>query len=313
MAVPAASAGLALHQAAARAQLLWRERARLLRDVQKKKLQLAQVREKSAHDARETMKRVAPLVQRHQRLRHELTGIFAELLVEGRLTARARREVARLRSALILRGVLPLPADDDGDDADRQLDQDERDDASFAEAPRRGSTAPSQPRVASAQQVGQTRRSLRELFRSLARAIHPDQARHETDRQERTQLMKEATRAYEDGDLARLLELESAWQSERAVAETAGSLARYRELERVNRELLKQVRELTRRLRDAKREARVESRGLIPDELVERATFELEALQQIYGVLQRFRAGKLTLSESMVAWSWVARASLAAK
>jgi hypothetical protein len=298
VAAPAAPVGLALHEAAARAQLLLRERARLLRDVQKKKLQLAQVREKAARAARETVTRVAPLMQRHQRLLRELTRIFAELLADTRLAARARREVARLRGALELRGVLEPLADDD--DAEGQLD-DAREDADFTEAPRstgkaRG-RAPSEPRVAGAAQVGQTQRSLRELFRSLARAIHPDQARHETDRQKRTELMKEATRAYEDGDLARLLELELAWQGEQAVAETGDSLARCRELERVNRELLKQVRELTRQLRDAKREAREESRGLPPDELVEQATLELDALQQIYGLLQRFRDRELTLSE----------------
>jgi ketosteroid isomerase-like protein len=127
--------------------------------------------------------------------------------------------------------------------------------------------------------------------------MHPDQARHEADREKRTQLMKEATRAYEEGDLARLLELETAWQNERAVAETADSLARCRELERVNRELLKQVRELTRELRDAKREAREEARGLLPAELIEQATSELDALQQICDWVQRFRDGKLTLNE----------------
>jgi hypothetical protein len=290
VAAPVAPAGLALHEAAARAQLLLRERARLLRDVQRKKLQLAQVQEKAAQEARDAVTRVAPLMQRYQRLRHELTGIFAELLVEGRLTARARREVARLRSTLQLRGVLPPLADDD--DPKRQLD----------EAPRRNGhtrgAAPSEPRVAGAQQVGQTRRSLREIFRSLARAMHPDQARHETDRQERTQRMKEATRAYEDGDLARLLELEGEWRNARAGAAAGDSLARCHELEGINRELLKQIRSLTRRLRDAKRDARAELRGRLPGE---QATFELDALQQIHEYLRRFRDGKLTPSESTAA------------
>jgi chemotaxis regulatin CheY-phosphate phosphatase CheZ len=295
VATPLAGVSLALHDAAARAQLLLRERARLLRDVQRKKLQLVQVREKAAQDAREAVTRVAPLLQRHQRLLRELTQIFDELLSDGRLSARARRELGRLRGSLELRGVLPPLGDED--DESRH----EPDDADFARG--RGSRnhsdgpAPSQPRVAGAPQVGQTRRTLRELFRSLARVMHPDQARHEADREKRTQLMKEATRAYEEGDLARLLELETAWQNERAVAETADSLARCRELERVNRELLKQVRELTRELRDAKREAREEARGLLPAELIEQATSELDALQQICDWVQRFRDGKLTLNE----------------
>jgi hypothetical protein len=157
--------------------------------------------------------------------------------------------------------------------------------------------------VASAKQVGQSRRSLRELFRSLARAIHPDQARHDDDRLQRTEVMKELTRAYEDGDLARLLELEAAWQGEQAVAETGDAALRCEELERANRELLKQVRQVTRELRDAKREAREESRGLPPHELIERANFELAALAELCAWLQRFRDGKMTLSELVQRWS----------
>ena len=58
--------------------------------------------------------------------------------------------------------------------------------------------------------------------------------------------MKEATRAYEEGDLARLIELESAWHSAAGTAGEGDPEARGCELERINRELLDQVRRLTR-------------------------------------------------------------------
>lgn len=307
---PAAPTGLALHEAAARAQLLLRERARLLREVQKKKLLLTQAREKSAFDSREAVTRISPLMQRHRQLIRELTATFAELLSEGRLAARARKQVEKLRRSLELRGVLPPLdgcEDDDEPNGDDAFDEQHNHDQERARrAPRSGEQRQRQrqsqstthePQVESAKQVGQTRRSLRELFRNLARAIHPDQARHEADRLQRTELMKELTRAYEDGDLARLIELEAAWQGEQALAETGDAVARCHELERSNRELLKQVRQLTRELRDAKREAREQSRGLPPHELIERASFELDALAALCSWLERFRDGKMTLSE----------------
>ena len=50
--------------------------------------------------------------------------------------------------------------------------------------------------------------------------------------------MKEVTRAYEEGDLARLIEIESTWHGQQAPTEAGDSEARCRELERINRELL---------------------------------------------------------------------------
>ena len=301
--VPAS--GLAVHEAATRAQALLRERARLLRDVQKKKLQLEQVQQKTSRDAGEAMSKMAPLLQRHDALLKQLTELFAELLAPGRLAARARREVGKVRRSLELMGVVASIDEDHDDDEPVETDADEPWSARAQEArgsargghhhappPRRGG-----PEVAGARQVGQDKRSLRELFRNLARAVHPDQARHETERERRTEVMKEVTRAYEDGDLARLIELENAWQSERAVGGSEDSLTRCRELERINRELLDQVRQLTRQLRDARQEAREAYFGLAPDELIEQASSELDGLTEIYDFVRKFADGKLSLAE----------------
>jgi hypothetical protein len=272
---------------------LLRERARLLREAQKKQRQLEEVRQRADRDAQEALGKMAPLLERHTQLVRNLTALFEELLAEPKLSARARRLVLGIRSSLELQGVLPpLTGEPEVEE------QEPWHDPTSSQRPRREpARAPGAPEVASARQVGQERRSLRELFRSLARAIHPDQARHEAERARRTEVMKEVTRAYEDGDLARLVELERTWQGEQAVAETADSLTRCRELERLNHELLKQVRELTRRLRDAKQEARDASHGLPPDELVEQAGRELDGLEIVHDFLCRFRDGKLTLSE----------------
>jgi len=52
---------------------------------------------------------------------------------------------------------------------------------------------------------------MRDLFRRLATAIHPDKAQDADSQEERTEAMKEVTRAYRDGDLASLIELEKVW------------------------------------------------------------------------------------------------------
>jgi hypothetical protein len=288
-----AVAGLAQHAAAERAQGLLRERGRLLREAQKKQRQLDEVRQRADRDAQEAVGKMAPLLERNAQLVRNLSALFEELLARPKLSARARRLVLGIRGSLQLQGVLPGRAD--------ELELEEQEpwhDPTATRRPHRDTARASRaPEVAGARQVGQERRSLRELFRSLARAIHPDQARHEAERARRTEVMKEVTRAYEDGDLARLVELERTWQGEQTVVESADSLTRCRELERLNHELLKQVRELTRRLRDAKQEAREASYGLPADELLEQASRELDGLEIVHDFLCRFRDGKLSLSE----------------
>jgi hypothetical protein len=289
-----AAPGLALHAAGARVQELLKERARLLREVQKKQRQLEQVRERASRVAHESFTRMAPLVERQQVLEAELVALFKELLEPGRSTARARSQLQRLRRSLELQGLLtPSFEEDEGEGGH----DDEGDLPPPPPPPPR--SKPGRPEVPGASQVGQQRRSLRDIFRNLARAVHPDQARHEQERARRTEVMKQVTRAYEDGDLARLLELESAWQSERALSEGGDPEARCRELERLNRELLDQLRDVTRALRDAKSDLRDAADTHPPDELFELASLELDELEAIRDAVRRYRDGKLTLADLM--------------
>lgn len=292
------SSGLARHEAAARVQLLLRERTRLLREAKKKKRQLATVQQRADSDARATVTQMAPLRERHEALVRRLTALFDELLADSRLAARARRHLLGIRSSLRAQGAVLSSTHDEQHDDPADVAPDDWPGSGPRDRPRHeAATQQRNTELPGASQVGQERRSLRELFRSLARIVHPDQARDDAERSRRTELMKELTRAYEDGDLARLLELESTWQSQETAAETGDPLLRCRELERVNRELLDQLREVTRQLRDAKQEARDAALGLTPDELVEQAGRELAELQLVYDFVCRFRDGKLTLSE----------------
>jgi hypothetical protein len=272
---------LALHAAAARAEALLKERERLLRDVGKKKQQVERARLTAERDEQATRTRIAPVLERRQALVRELAMLFDELLRDARLSKRAKQQLNKQRALLELQGVLP-PSEPAGS---RQTTGQVR---GRRQSRAREGPDPTVRDVASARQPGQERRTLRDIFRGLARAVHPDRALHEPERLRRTEAMKELTRAYEDGDLARLLELESAWQSERVLASEADAEARCRELERINRELLKQVRHLTRELRDVKRDARQASPGPL-ERVVERANRELAELTSIRDFVSNLR------------------------
>ncbi|RYZ04279.1 MAG: hypothetical protein EOO73_24645 [Myxococcales bacterium] len=302
-----APGALAPHVAQERAEELSKERARLLREVQKKQRQLELVKQRARDMADQAVARMAPILERQRKLAHELAALFAELLADARLSARARKQLERLRRSLELQGVLqPHPADDvesgeddweQGEGASGQGGRGGTREHPPHAGARRADAGGAPREVAGAKQVGQQRRSLRDIFRSLARAIHPDQARQEDDRERRTEVMKQVTRAYEDGDLARLIELESAWQTEQVVFGAGNSEARCRELERLNRELLDQLRDVTRQLRDAKRELAESELSYPPQDIVELAHLELDDVEGVCELLRRFRDGRISVSD----------------
>jgi hypothetical protein len=69
-------------------------------------------------------------------------------------------------------------------------------------------------------------RDLKKLYRQIAQKIHPDRAASEADRDWRTHLMSEATRAYRNEDEAALREVLSLWQEGPASKATAGTTSR---------------------------------------------------------------------------------------
>lgn len=302
---PAAPGALAPHAAHARAEELAKERARLLREVQKKQRQLELVRQSSRDLADRAVARMAPILERQRRLALDLEALFDELQADARLSARTQKQLGRLRRALELQGVLEprfSEQDAEGQDADEGSPFGPGGPSSARDrppgpGPRRGPASDGEREVAGASQAGQHRRSLRDLFRSLARAVHPDRARHEDERERRTEVMKQVTRAYEDGDLARLIELEGAWQSAEEAAPSGDPELRCRELEQSNRELLDQLREVTRQLRDAKRELAESELSYPPEDIVELAHHELDDIEGVCELLRSFREGRISISD----------------
>jgi hypothetical protein len=303
---PAEAPGLALHAVAARLEALLKERERLLREVGKRKRLIEQARAQAERDGNEAASKLGPLFLRHQTLAQELTALFDSMQSEP-YPVRARNVIGKLRASLQAKGVLTPLSETDPATATATATATETDpDACANPFPHRrsraaSSAAPARPDFASAHQPSPERRPLREIFRSLARALHPDQARTEAERSRRTEVMKEITRAYGRGDLARLLELEGEWQATRAPAPDASeahvdSLARCQELERTNRELLKQVRQLTSELKDTKEG----SRRAIPRSLARTAATaarELEQLEALCELVREFKRGNRSLAE----------------
>ena len=157
--------------------------------------------------------------------------------------------------------------------------------------------------------VGQ---SVRGLFRKLAEALHPDKVQVEEEKERRTEAMKEITRAYQDGDLARLLELERTWMVgvhlSPPIEEVDEIERRCAAQERTNEALRTQLDQLTWELKDLRRSPQAElfsqaeraakGTGMTPVEwMVQDASAQLEQLRKLIGFVTSFRDGQIDLDE----------------
>lgn len=155
--------------------------------------------------------------------------------------------------------------------------------------------------------VGQ---SVRSLFRKLAEALHPDKVQVEEEKERRTEAMKEITRAYQDGDLARLLELERTWMLGRELSpaseENSEIERRVESLERTNEALRAQLDQLTWELKELRRSPQAEllsqteraakGSGMTPVEwMVQEASAQLDHLRELVGFVTSFRDGQIDL------------------
>lgn len=194
---------------------LLRQHDRLLADVTRKRKALERAKEDVARVADEVARRLEPIIEESRRIDAEVHAFFAELLTRPRLSKRARRAIRRVYDELQDEGVLSArPHDHAANDAGASspgLDEDERDDDSEDDgsgdqrSSRRGNAA--SDRVPTAAPAG-ANPTLRGLFLRLARALHPDRVQDARERADRTETMKEINRAYREGDMARLAELE---------------------------------------------------------------------------------------------------------
>lgn len=308
------SQGLVRHRDPLRARLeaLEKEHRRLLSAIGRKKERLA-TNEAAAERAGAALReQLAELRGQATQLSHQIRALFDNFLnrPKSKLKPRQRRQIQTL-----LRGLeedMLLPAgdeslsdvfesggyfDEDGEFIDDPFGADSE--AGAAGLPAGGYSAPKPD--------GNKQAALKALFRKLALKLHPDHAANEEERERRTELFQEVTRAYECGDVARLLEIEQRWGLATALEAEAHLEARSAHLTQANSELRRQLRQLQkedREVQDCTAGAVSEAGEFEPKPEVEQALDELKqhlaSLQLIHGHCVAYDTGKLSFEAFLV-------------
>jgi hypothetical protein len=287
-----------------RVEVLRRERDRLLREIQRRRRELERLAQKTAETLAASRERIAPILARHREVEREVHSLFAEVLSSRRLSKQRRTAVRRLYHSLEAQGLLEVPPEPSG--ADAEASEDAFDDGELP--PRGGYSAPRPDGEEDA------RPSLRALFKRLALALHPDRVQQEQEKARRTEAMKEVTRAYESGDLARLMEIEKRWSASAEVESAGAEGAVEAALERTVAELKRQLGELFAEIRALKRSdpyraaqhlRRVAATGVDAAEaFVVSAERDLARLSDIRNCLHAFVAGRLSWDDLLSTAPW---------
>jgi hypothetical protein len=181
-----AASEIELAESSRRRVALLRKRKELLRKIRHKQALLRRLEVEQERARSWLAEHVAPIWDDCRRVNNEVLAAFDALLASGH-SKRARRSVRDVCRALLARGIL-TPREEPSS-PETSLDADEaRDDRPEASP---GNEA-----------------ELRARFRRVALALHPDRVQEEGEKQRRTELMKDVTRAFESGDLAGLLRFE---------------------------------------------------------------------------------------------------------
>jgi hypothetical protein len=251
-----------------------------------------------------------PLIEKCRELDAQLHEVFAQLVAEtSSLGKRARERVKTCYESLQLSGFLSdrRPEPDLGAFADMFNSACGGAAGANGFSPF-GSDAQSS---CSESHKGRDRQASRDLFRKLAEQLHPDKC-HSCedldDRLRREDAMKEASIAYREGDLCRLMSIEKAWLHGRAVPRSASPVdldARCQAVQVRLSDLMEQERTLKRDLRELKQ---VPEMNLLRDikrfgeeEVFERLSEDMQAeadeLRESLTFAKKFAAQRITLEQ----------------
>jgi hypothetical protein len=307
---------LALSSFHIRLETLEKEHQWLLKQIKKKRTEQKNFLEQMRAVATEIHSRCTPCFQRMASLDEEIHQVFDQILTTRKLGKQTRKNIEQVYRSLQVAGIisvkLNLTEDDSGEDF-FEAGEEENDfsDSSDKNSENQGSEEEYQKAeydFSSASKSGESKK-IRQTFLRLAEIFHPDKVKDSDIQMHHTEIMKEINKAYQEGDLARLLEIERLHQVEESFSiNSEDDLTRQcNKLEQHNEFLKTQYENLKSELRLAKNtnEGQMVSsykkavkEGIDPiSQTVEQVETEIELISSICNFVKDFRDKKITVKK----------------
>lgn len=301
------NASLSLSELHERKAGLEREHQWLLKQIKRKRTELKNFLDRMQSIATEMFHRAEPLAQQMMKLDEEIHSLFQAILQQkwGKKTLRQLEEIyLSLQWGGLLSSKLKTKKQEE-EDFWQELEYEEEEET-FAQT----NTAQTETRGESAFRSPQAKQ-IRQTFRRLAEIFHPDKVTDAQTQQHHTEIMKEINRAYSEGDLARLLEIEAHHQQGTILSQegnTKSDLERFCEkLESENKLLKNQYENLKQELNFTKHTPSGEmvkdyracvKEGIDPiEQMLAQGEKELKNLENLRNFVRDFQKKKITLKE----------------
>ncbi|MDK2409241.1 molecular chaperone DnaJ [Aphanizomenon sp. PH219] len=200
---------LALSDLHLQLQGLEKEHESLLKQIKRKRTELNNFVEKMRSLATEVFHKVSPNMKTMAELDEEIHALFAEILTTRKMGKQTQKNIESLYRSLQMGGIISYKPIDDDEELDELFEDDDSEEnhqrrRQFWEA-EQDSESPTVARTDESRKIRQT-------FLRLAEIFHPDKVKDNETQMTHTEIMKEINKAYQDGDLARLLEIERKYE-----------------------------------------------------------------------------------------------------
>ncbi|MBP0017694.1 MAG: J domain-containing protein [Cyanobacteria bacterium SBLK] len=287
----------------------------LLKQIKRKRKELTNFLEQMKEIAVEVSRRSRPFHEQLIELDREIHAVFEEIFTTRKFGKQSRKKIEKVYRMLQMMGLispkrLEHPENEDEIDNEEfyQSDDDREefnDDFNSGNSDREDNSPPEH------QNSHEDLQQMRQSFLRLASIFHPDKVTDGEKKEDYEEIMKEVNRAYEEGDMARLLELERQYELEKSInLDNASGSEIERQCDRLekNNQMLKvQYESIKSELRWMRRtpegEMVKEYRSLVRqgfdpiEEIVAEAKNHIEEVEEIRDFVADFRDKKMSIKD----------------
>ncbi|MDB9538353.1 J domain-containing protein [Anabaenopsis tanganyikae CS-531] len=303
----ATTTSLALSSIHLRMENLDKEHKWLLKQIKRKRTELQNFLTQMSSVATDVLNRYHPHFQELVDIDREIHTLFDEILNKRKLGKQSKKDIQAIYYQLqFARIITPEPSNY----AESQDTEEVTDD--FSHQQREEHSQYQEPQESlnfSSVNKSEAARKIRQTFLSLAEIFHPDKVKDRETQILHTEIMKEINKAYQEGDLARLLEIEQQHQSGKYIdMNNQDDLNRQcMRIEQQNQILKTQYHKLKQELRQVKNtpegamvtDCRKAARAGIDAiaSMAEQLEAEIKTITAIRDFVRAFREQKITISE----------------
>ncbi|MCV3213291.1 J domain-containing protein [Plectonema radiosum NIES-515] len=281
---------------------------RLLTQIKKKRTEVNNFVEQMRSFATQIYQRTTPKVKKINAIDEEIHTLFNEILTKKKLAKQTKHKIAQIYHNLQVAGIISEKDDEEDTEFDELFEFNEQENE-IPHGHRQQQYQP-QPELESpsAARTDESKK-IRSYFLRLAEIFHPDKATDSETQMRHTEIMKEINKAYQEGDLARLLEIEKKHEVGEVIdSNSEDDLTRKCiRLEQQNEFLQTQYETLKKELRSFKKTPegamvseckKVKKKGFDPiDEISLQIESQIEIISEIRDYVKDFHSAKMTIKE----------------